>query len=171
MRDTTLSLVIDDYRPGALAAIVGLHMAYYAPAWGFSLPFETKVAGELAAFLARRDPRRDLFLCAWDAEGRLAGSITMDGLHAQGEGAHLRWFIVADHARGTGLGRRLVTTAMQFCHEKGYRRAFLTTFAGLDAARHLYESVGFVLAEERGADPWGGRVGEQRFVWRAGPAA
>ena len=37
---------------------------------------------------------------------------------------------------------------MAFIREAGFDRAFLTTFQGLDAARHLYESEGFALISE-----------------------
>ena len=39
----------------------------------------------------------------------------------------------------------------------------LWTFAGLDAARRLYERAGFRLAEERRGTQWGIEVTEQRF--------
>ena len=47
--------------------------------------------------------------------------------------------------------------------KSGGAACYLTTFAGLDAARHLYETAGFVLEGESDADPWGGGVREQRF--------
>ena len=50
-----MAIEIGGYRPGALAAIVGLHAGYYARHWNFGLPFETKVGAELAEFLARHD--------------------------------------------------------------------------------------------------------------------
>ncbi|MFP3710951.1 MarR family transcriptional regulator, partial [Paraburkholderia sp. SIMBA_009] len=40
---------------------------------------------------------------------------------------------------------------------------YLWTFKGLDAARHLYESAGFVLTQEAEGTQWGGAVVEQRF--------
>ena len=43
-------------------------------------------------------------------------------------------------------------------------RVELWTFAGLDAARHLYESQGFALVEEQEGARWGRVVREQRFV-------
>ncbi|MDX1575973.1 MAG: GNAT family N-acetyltransferase, partial [Kiloniellales bacterium] len=79
------------------------------------------------------------------------------------EGAHLRWFIVSDDARGTGLGRVLLERAVAHCTDRRYGRIYLTTFAGLDAARHLYESMGFHLVDEQDADQWQGGVREQRF--------
>ena len=156
------ALCFDGYRPGALAGVVALHMDYYAPAWSFGQAFETKVAGELAAFLDRRDPEGDLFVTAW-LDDALAGSVTIDATGGGERGAHLRWLIVADAARGQGLGGQLMDRAMAFCDSHGYARRWLTTFAGLDAARALYERHGFVLASESAEDQWGGGVREQLF--------
>jgi hypothetical protein len=44
---------------------------------------------------------------------------------------------------------------------------YLTTFAGLDPARHLYEDFGFRLTDERRGTTWGPELVEQRFEWRA----
>jgi hypothetical protein len=38
--------------------------------------------------------------------------------------------------------------AMSFCEQKRFKRVYLTTFAGLNAARHLYEKFGFRLCHE-----------------------
>lgn len=153
---------LDGYRPGALAGVVGLHMAYYAPVWNFGLAFETKVAAELAEFLRRMEPARDLFLGAY-RDGSLLGSIVVDVSQGGRRGAHLRWFVVGDAARGSGLGKRLMERAMAHCDE---RRSpiWLTTFAGLEAARILYGRHGFELAEESDVDQWSGGVREQLFV-------
>jgi len=153
------------YAPGALSQIVGLHMRYYAPAWGFGLPFETKLAVEIGGFLQRYDPERDLFLCVWRGDC-LMGSITLDGGDIENGLSHLRWFIVSDAARGTGLGGKLIAQAVHFAREKNHDGIFLTTFSGLDAARHLYEKAGFKLVNESDIDQWGGGVREQRFELR-----
>jgi len=153
----------EGYRPGSLAAVVRLHMDYYAPAWGFGLAFETKVAGEMAAFLARFDAARDLFLCARDAAGDIQGSVTIDAAEADSLGAHLRWYIVGAGGRGSGIGRQLLERAVAHCRARGYPSIYLTTFAGLDAARHLYESLGFRLIRELETDQWQGGVKEQHF--------
>ncbi len=49
-----------------------------------------------------------------------------------------------------------------------FEQTYLWTFKGLDAARHLYESHGFELAEEAPGRQWGAAVTEQRFVRNAG---
>ena len=153
-------LTFDGYRPGALASVVGLHARYYALHWGFGLAFETKVATELAEFLSRIDLEKDLFLAAYDGD-ELVGSIAVDATGGGEHGAHLRWFIVAKP--GFGLGRRLLRSAIEFCDARRYARIWLTTFAGLDAARALYEKHGFVLTSEAETDQWHGGVREQRF--------
>jgi GNAT superfamily N-acetyltransferase len=155
-------VTLDGYRPGASAQLLALHMAYYGPTWGFGRPFESKLAAEMGAFVARLDPARDLFLTAWTEAGTLAGSITIDG-HDTAR-AHLRWFIVA--TPGRGLGERLLERACAFVDERGFACTHLTTFAGLDAAARLYARHGFVLVEERAVDPWAGTVGEQRWERR-----
>lgn len=157
----TDALVFDFYRPGAIAETIGLHMAYYAPVWGFGAAFESALAQEMGAFLARFDAARDLFLTAYDPAGRLAGSITVDG--DKTEGARLRWFIVSDAARGQGLGKRLMAEAVRFLDAKGYDRTYLTTFEGLDAARALYEKHGFRLVDTAVATAWSSAVRSQRF--------
>ena len=151
------------YRPGSLAGTIALHMDYYSAEWGFGAEFETKLASEMGAFVARMDSTDDLFLTAW-RDGALAGSITLDATGGGEMGAHLRWFIVSDRARGTGLGGRLMDEVMRFAGARGHNRLWLTTFAGLDPARRLYEKHGFKLAEESDDDQWSGGVREQLFT-------
>ncbi len=154
--------IVKGYTPGAIGRVAELHGTYYAAHWGFGRFFEAKVATELSEFLVRYDEQGDGF---WSVslDGRLEGSISIDGKHASDEGAHLRWFIMSDALRGQGVGGRLMDTAVTFCHEKGYKKVYLWTFAGLDAARHLYEKCGFELAEQSTGTQWGTEVTEQRF--------
>ena len=150
------------YVPGSLGRVAELHGAYYHDHWRFGLFFEAKVAVELLEFLKRYDERRDGF---WTAlvNGRVEGSITIDGIHAENEGAHLRGFIISDALRGKGIGNQLINTAISFCRREGYNRIYLWTFEGLGAARRLYEKVGFRLVEEQKGTQWETEVNEQRF--------
>ena len=155
-----MRLILTDPPSGALAAVIRLHAEYYRRHWSFGLPFEAKVAaqlGEFALALPHGDAR--LFLATDGAE--IIGSIAIDGRIR--EDARLRWFIVAEHARG-GLGRRLLDTALAFARERGLPRLTLGTFAGLDAARRLYEGAGFALTHEAPAASWGVTVTEQVFT-------
>ena len=152
------------YVPGCIGDIAGLHARYYAKKSGFGVYFEKKVATELSRF-AGMLPSPDKAIWLYMEEDRTLGSIVIDG-DAEKNMAHLRWFIVDDALRGTGVGRYLLDCAMAFADQR-FDQTYLWTFQGLLAARHLYESVGFQLAEELAGEQWGARVIEQRFVRRS----
>ena len=154
--------IVKGYVPGCIGRVAELHGDYYHRHWGFGAFFEARVAAEIAELFNRYEERRDGFWTVSRA-GRVEGSIAIDGLRAADAAAHLRWFILSDALREQGLGRRLVATAVDFCRSRGYSRVQLWTFAGLDAARHLYEQAGFRLVEQRRGVQWGTAVDEQRF--------
>jgi len=162
-------LVTADYRPGALARLIEMHALYYARAWGFGPFFEARVAAEAAAFLAAL-PRDDSRLWVARNSGRVVGSIAIDGRAATKSGAHLRWFIVDESLRRTGAGAALIDAALAFCRDQKFPSVSLWTFAGLDAARRLYEARGFRLVEDVEAETWGLPMREQRFVLNLAPA-
>lgn len=151
------------HRPGTIGEIVRLHAEYYAREWNFGLAFEAKVARELSAFLTGFRPGLDFFAVEWDEQGRLAGTISLEAPNADEPMAHLRWFIVSDAARGTGLGQRLLRAAIAHADSQRFSAIYLTTFDGLGPARKLYERAGFVLVSEAAEDRWQGGVREQRF--------
>ncbi|MQX35981.1 GNAT family N-acetyltransferase [Roseospira navarrensis] len=142
-------------------------MAYYPAAWGFGRSFEGRLGADMGAFLRSFAPETDLLLAARDDDGALQGSVVLQGPRHNGDGsdddAHLRWFIVADGQPGMGLGRALLRRATGFADAMGYPMCYLTTFPGLSAARHLYESAGFRLVATSTVDQWDGGVQEQRF--------
>jgi len=150
------------YIPGCIGKIVELHALYYSAVAGFGLPFETKVAKELSEFCERYDAKRDgLWIALRGCE--VEGAIAIDGIHAESEGAHLRWFITSERIRGKGFGAALLSSAMECCNANHYRRVYLWTFEGLTAARRLYERFGFRLALQQRGTQWGTEVTEQLF--------
>ena len=153
------------YIPGSIGRIAELHGTYYHDHWGFGLYFEAKVATELSEFLQRYDKSSDGIWIA-TVNGRVEGSVVIDGIHAENEGAHLRWFIISDALRGKGVGRKLINRAMDFCKSKGYKKTYLWTFEGLNAARHLYGNAGFKLIKQQNGVQWGATVNEQYFELR-----
>jgi len=153
------------YRPGALGRICELQAAYYGRERNFGATFESVVASDMAHFFARYDPDRDFFLTALAGDS-IEGGITIVGPDTD-SWAQLRWFIVSDAVRGTGVGRELMDRAMAFVEDKGYGRVYLTTIDGLEAARKLYERAGFELVSSETGTTWGPPVTEQRFELRA----
>ncbi len=164
-----MNIVIEEgYSPGCIGNIAALHAQVYHRLVGFGVHFEAKVATELSSFCTGYVKGRDgLWLALRD--GRLEGSIAIDGSQAGRDGAGLRWFITSDAIRGSGTGKRLLAAAMDFCLERRYERIRLWTFEGLHAARHLYESAGFMLVHEQRGTRWGTEVNEQRMEYAACP--
>ena len=158
--------IVPGYRPGLIARVTDMHARYYAREHGLGRRFETLVAGGLAEFCGRLDNPLN---AVWTAQtgGEIVGSLAIDGEDMGAGIAHLRWFIVADGLRGGGAGKRLLDAALAFADGHGFSETHLSTFAGLDAARHLYETRGFELADERVGRQWGRELVEQRFVRRS----
>ena len=159
----TMTQIHKGYLPGSIGRVVEMLGTYYANNWNFGSFCETKEATELSESISRYDPEQDAF-CSVVKDSRVEGSLTIDGIHAADEGAHLRWFIMSDDLRGQGFGERLINEAVAFCKIRNYPRTYLWTFAGLHAARKLYENAGFVLVQEQRGQQWGTEVTEQTFV-------
>jgi len=151
-------------QPGLLGDVAALHGRYYAHHWNFPVFFECKVAREMADFLSRYDPTKDL-MASLRPSGRVLASITLDGSDptlAAGA-AHLRWLIVDESLRGRGIGKQLLNEAVTFARHARFKSIYLTTFRGLDAAAALYAAAGFRVVEAFTGQTWGRPVIEQKF--------
>ena len=112
--------------------------------------------------MGRYNPRHDGFWTA-KSHGTFAGSIAIDGSPGNPDGARLRWFIVESEHMGKGLGKAMLSEALEFTKNSGCEKVYLWTFRGLEAARSLYERNGFVIVEESKVIQWGGTVLEQKY--------
>lgn len=155
-------VIFSGYLPGSLATLCAIQSAYYAREWGFDHYYESVVAAGVSEFLSRYQPSKD-FVRIVSLNDSVKGGIAIDS--RDGEIAQLRWFILDDVLRGRGIGKILISEAMDFVEEQKFPRVFLTTFSGLEVARRLYEEAGFKLMEEKAASTWGREVIEQRFEW------
>lgn len=154
--------LISGYIPGVIGRIAELHALYYSEYWNFGKFFEIKVTTELSRFINNLNEEKDQIF-SFAIDGRIEGSISIDGSSENENIAHLRWFIISDELRGKGAGNELMLQAMKFCEKNGYDGSYLWTFKGLDSARHLYEKYGFSLSDEKTGEQWGTIVTEQRF--------
>lgn len=158
--------IANGFAPGLIGEVTRLHGEYYGREWGLPVLFEAYVAKGLAEFAVRFDPARDGAWSVWE-QGRLAAFLAMDLGQEAGRGV-LRWFIAGPAWAGRGLGRRLLDTALAHCRSQGVTEVFLWTFAGLRAARALYDRAGFVQVEEQRDDRYGRELVSQKLVLRLG---
>jgi GNAT superfamily N-acetyltransferase len=150
-----------DLRPGDMGRVIALHGVLYAEEYGFDYGFEAYVAETVAEFGHLARPGLDRLWVA-ERDGLMIGSIAIVG--REDGAAQLRWFLVAPDARRSGLGRRLVHEALEFCRGAGYRSVFLWTVTGLDAAARLYLAAGFRKTETKPpAMLWGVQLAEERY--------
>jgi DNA-binding MarR family transcriptional regulator/GNAT superfamily N-acetyltransferase len=140
-------IVLRPPRPGELGWVVQRNGAIYAAEYGWDASYEALVARIVADYAARHDPSRE---AAWIAEldGAPAGCVFC--VAESERTARLRLLLVEPHARGAGIGARLVAECVSFAKQAGYAELVLWTNDVLVAARRIYEKAGFKLV---GASP------------------
>ena len=128
------------HRPGDMGWVIQCHGAIYEQEYGWGLPFEALVAEIAAKFIQNFDAKRER---CWIAEmdGAPVGSVFV--VKESAGSAKLRLLIVEPHARGLGLGKRLVGECIAFARRAGYKKLVLWTQSNLFAARAIYASLGF----------------------------
>jgi DNA-binding MarR family transcriptional regulator/GNAT superfamily N-acetyltransferase len=138
-------IVLRAHRVGDIGWIAHRQGLLYAQEYGWDQTFEALVAEIAAKFVRGFDPK---FEQCWIAEqaGRIVGSVFL--VRKSARVAQLRLLYVEPEARGQGLGARFVDECIAFARARGYRTLMLWTNDLLHAARHVYESRGFVLERE-----------------------
>jgi putative acetyltransferase len=79
-----------------------------------------------------------------ETAGRVVGGAGIAPLAgADASTCELRKMYLLPEARGHGAGRLLLARCLQEARRLGYRRCYLETLTGMDAAMHLYAQAGF----------------------------
>ncbi|ASR38736.1 MarR family transcriptional regulator [Prauserella marina] len=158
------ALVLRPPRAGDYGWIVQRHGELYGEEHGYNAEFEALVARVVADYVsATGTPGHACWIAELD--GNPVGSVMCVRADDTGATAKLRLLLVEPSARGTGLGRRLVTECVAFARTSGYREMELWTQSELSAARGLYKRVGFELGSSEPHQSWG-RTDLVSEVWR-----
>ena len=160
-QDTTHDRVtLRQPRSGDYGWVIERHGAIYWDEYRWDEHFEALVAEVVARFVRQRDPARERGWIAESEGGRLGSifltrnTVTSDFVNHDtvtsdtDDEALLRLFFLESHARGRGLGQRLIAECIRFARRAGYRTLSLWTSQGLVAARKLYARAGFQLVHE-----------------------
>lgn len=84
------------------------------------------------------------FWCLYDKDC-LIGTVGIKKIGT--EKCELKTLYLYSSYQGKGLGYQLISTAIWYAKETGYREMYLDTLSTSKRAIHLYESVGFTLTE------------------------
>lgn len=145
--------------PGDIGYLIHLHGDLYAKEKGYNLEFEAYVCKTFYEFVASYSPAKDRLFLATEG-GRIVGAVAILGA---GRLAQLRWFLVHPDYRGRGLGRKLITDALEFCREKRFQTVYLMTTSMQTSAIALYKQMGFRKTGEKLLQLWGQQLYEQRY--------
>ena len=91
---------------------------------------------------AYAEPRHAYFVV--EAEGRVLGGAGMAPLMGgDADTCELRKMYFLPEARGLGAGAAMMQRCLDAAREAGFKRCYLETLGGMDAAMRLYERSGF----------------------------
>ncbi|MBE8723347.1 bifunctional helix-turn-helix transcriptional regulator/GNAT family N-acetyltransferase [Flavobacterium hungaricum] len=146
--------------PGDIGYIIHLHGAIYGKEYHFSSDFEKYVIKTFYDFLEKHSPEKDRI---WMAEyhNKIVGCAAI--IHQPNEEAQLRWFLLDPAFRGLGIGKRLLTDAIDFCKEQKFKNVFLLTTSLQDKALQMYKMAGFELTMSEEVQEWGKTFNEERY--------
>jgi putative acetyltransferase len=135
---TAREITVDDPRRPEVRALLDRHRTFCLA----ETPPEHSFALDVAGLL---DPAVTFFSYRDGSDVLGVGAIReLDAAHAELKSMH-----TAAEARGRGVGRAMLNHLLSVARSRGYRRVSLETGTtpGFTAARALYASAGFLLAE------------------------
>ena len=98
------------------------------------------------------EPDGRLYIARLD--GKAVGCVAMKRHDGENSGELKRLYVRPEY-RGRGYARILAEKILEDAKGIGYEAVYLDTLPGLDAAKHLYDKLGFAVCEPYNDDPMG----------------
>jgi len=136
--------------PAEAEVVAGL-LAQFRDWMGRKGPSDESLRSGVERLIA--DPHAEYLLGVTEAEGPPAGVCQLrfrHGIWHEATDCWLEDLFVNEHARGSGLGRSLVTTAAERARERGCARVELDVSESNPAAMALYLDLGFSTGKDSG---------------------
>ena len=142
--DDTPEIRIVDADSAALLESARAIIREYAAGLGVDLSFQD-FEGEMAGLPGEYEPPAGALLLAF-VDGQLAGCGAMRALADvdYANACEMKRLYVRPAFRGFGIGRLLAQRLLERAREAGYANMLLDTLDDMEAARGLYETLGFV---------------------------
>lgn len=163
--------IVAGYTPGVLGRTLDMHLNYYWRTWQWGHTFEVELSTTLTRLLEQiNEPMNQVWAAVESSPytggvERIVGVIWLEGASFGPKHGQLRAFIVEDHLRGLGVGRRLFESLMERVVQLGLDKVSLYTSRDLVSARKLYEEGGFVLHKEEEVLKWGQTTRTMEYIW------
>jgi ribosomal protein S18 acetylase RimI-like enzyme len=153
--DIVRRVIIRDARPDEHAAVGELRVTAY------------RALGLLSAGSGYAEPLRalgfgggdEVLVAADEAGNGILGTVTLEAFAPASElakddtEADIRAFAVIPSAQGHGVGRKLLAAVIERAEQRGVRRLRLCTRPEMEAAQHLYTTIGFSRTPELDFSP------------------
>ncbi|PKA15670.1 bifunctional helix-turn-helix transcriptional regulator/GNAT family N-acetyltransferase [Leptospira haakeii] len=151
-------VIYREARIGDLGYMIHRQAVLYRDEYKFNDSFEEYLIQGMLEYLKNKTE----FDRVWIAEsnGNIAGAISI--IHSEKNLSQIRWFYTEPKFRNLGIGKNLLTLAVDYAKSKNVS-IFLWTLNNLDAARNLYKRFGFVLSESKQNQVWKKNLTEERW--------
>lgn len=149
-----------DIRPGDIGYLIKMHGEIYFDECGYDHQFEAYVCHTFEEFLKSYTPEKERMWLACKGD-QIVGSIAI--VNRGDRRGQLRWFLIEPEFRGTGLGRDMLKTAMDYVMEKGFDSIFLETTEDQKKAIGMYKRYGFERIRETPVEIWGRSLVEETY--------
>ncbi|TGN09809.1 bifunctional helix-turn-helix transcriptional regulator/GNAT family N-acetyltransferase [Leptospira ilyithenensis] len=149
---------IRESKAGDLGYIIHRHALLYQAEYEFNDVFEHYVINGISDYLKNRSALDKVWIA--ESNDRIIGAIGI--IHSENKSAQLRWFYSEPAYRNLGVGKKLLTVAIEYSRQH-FSDLSLWTLHHLAAARNLYNRFNFILTDSKPNDVWKPGLVEERW--------